>query len=180
MTAGRRGRRCYEPGCHPSREAIRAPSRELPVRSPPQRPLAWRLPRTPLPRGVVTPQSRFPSPSTSLPSPTQPSPASRCAPSFTASARLPGLPGPRASSGPHLPCPGPHRRGRCITAARRPGTALQSRQRAPPCQSRAEPTSLASRLQLPAHAQRPRRPRTADRRMRLPAQKFCITQYFGT
>ena len=124
-------------GVSPSPEATRAPSpgrrvqsaRPLSARSPGSAP----LPICPAPSCAGSPQSGFPSQSTSLPSPTQPSPASRRVPSSAASARLLGLPRPRVLADPHLPCPGPHHRRRCITAARRPGTALQSRQRAPPC-----------------------------------------------
>lgn len=68
----------------------------------------------------------------SLPSPTQPSrhpeppaPADSVPPSRT--------PRPPSLAEPHLPCPEPDHRGRCITAARRPGTELHGRQRAPPC-----------------------------------------------
>lgn len=136
VTAGRRGRRCYQLGCHPTRRRPALPrrncrsARPFRARSPGGAP----HPSCPAPSYPAgSPQSGFPSHSTSLPSPTQPSPASRRAPSFAASARLPRLGQPRALADPHLPCPGPHRRGRCITAARRPGTALQSRQRAPPC-----------------------------------------------
>lgn len=181
MTAGRRGRRCYQLGCHPAGEVSLAPlpgrdirsARLLPACSPHGDPPLSR-PAAPRPPAPGVPQSEFSSYSISLPSPTQPSLASRRAPSSAASVWLPGLPQPRALADPHLPCPGPHRRGRCITAERRPGTALQSRQRAPPCYSRAEPTSLASRLQLPPHAQRPRYLRPADRRMRLATQKFYV------
>lgn len=71
VTARRRGRRCSQLGCHPSREATRAPSQEMPVRSPlsarspggaPRR----AAPHPPFPGGVPPSPGSLPIP---LPSP---------------------------------------------------------------------------------------------------------------